>query len=108
MASSRAARLDVASEPAGDEAAATMSPPVAAACALAVRIASNMQARQHWLLTASRARKRAWSLILCSSPVIDVPPFRHIRTTRCQQGAQRVKLCRSHKLFRFDKRYGER
>ena len=114
MASSRAARLDVASDPVGDEAARELSPPVclfevgAAAFALAASKTIKAHARQQRMLIAGRALKGASPLILCSSPVIDVPPFRHIRTSRCQQGAQRVNLCRSHKFFRFDKHYGER
>src|SRR6476620_109368 len=82
-ASSRAARLDVASEP-DEEDAGTFSPLVcpvelgAAACALVVNSASNIQARQQRLLTAIRACEGAALLFLCSSPVIDVPPFRHI------------------------------
>src|SRR5258705_8846903 len=80
-ASSRAARLDVASEPDVEGAAGALSPPVwfdvgAAACALVVRSASNNQARQQRLLTAIRPREGAAPLFICSSTVIDVPPFR--------------------------------
>ena len=60
------------------------------------------------MLTAFRAGEGAVPLFLCSSPVIDVPPLRHVHALRCQQGAQRVKLCRSHKLFRPARQYGER
>src|SRR6476646_6948312 len=113
-ASSRAARLDVASEPEDEEDAGTLSPLICPfelgvdACALVVNSAINIQARQQRLLTAIRAREGAAPLFIHSSPVIDVPPFRHVHASRCQQGAQRVKLCRSHKLFRSAKHYGER
>src|SRR4051794_21496196 len=77
-ASSRAARLDVASEP---DAVGALSLG-AAACAPVVKSASNTQARQQRMLTATRPREGAAPLFLCSSSVIDVPPFRHIHASR--------------------------